>query len=169
MNRYWLNFINIISMKTRETLIGLIILLLFPAGMLQAQTPARQRLEAQRVAFITEKLQLTPGEAQQFWPVYIEYRKKKMKIEQEKTRLVRNYSSQESTLTDKEAEKIADEYVQLEKKQADLLVEYNARFKKVLPPKKVLQLYKAEKQFTVFLLRQIRDRQHRDGPPPRKY
>jgi hypothetical protein len=156
-------------MKTREMLISLILLCLFPAGILQAQTPSRQRLEAQRVAFITEKLQLTPEEAQQFWPVYNEYRRKKMKLEKEKTDLVRGYSSRESTLTDQEAEKIADEYVQLEKKQADLLVEYNARFKKVLPPKKVLQLYKAEKQFTAFLLRQIRDRQRRDGPPPRKY
>jgi len=157
-------------MKRKKIVIAL--LLLFMAGMvsLQAQNLSRaERLNAQKVAFITEKLQLTPDEAQNFWPVYNEYRDKKMKIEQQKAALMRKYSVDEASLTDKEAEKMADEYVGLEKKQADLLVQYNEKFKKVLPPRKVLLLYRAEKQFTAYLLRQIRDRQRRDNPPPRKY
>ena len=155
-------------MKTKKILIVLVMLM---AGVtLPAQNrPRAERIEAQRVAFITGKLQLTPEEAQNFWPVYNEYRRKRMKIEQEKTNLMRDYSARESALTDKEAGQIADDYVQLGKKQADLLVEYNGRFKKVLPPKKVLRLYRAEKQFTAYLLRQIRDRQRREAPPPRKY
>jgi Spy/CpxP family protein refolding chaperone len=158
-------------MKTRKIIITLFSVLFIPVVSLWAQVPSRaEKLNAQRVAFITEKLQLTPDEAQRFWPVYNEYRSKRMKIEQEKTALFRKYSlSRENEITDEEARQVADEYVSLEKKQADLLVEYNARFQKVLPPRKVLKLYRAEKQFTAYLLRQIRDRQRREGPPPRKY
>jgi hypothetical protein len=158
-------------MKTQKISMVLVFVLFIPVVTLWAQVPSRaERLNAQRVAFITEKLQLTPDEAQRFWPVYNEYRSKRMKIEQEKTALFHKYSPpREKEITDEEARQVADEYVSLEKKQADLLVEYNVRFQKVLPPQKVLRLYRAEKQFTAYLLRQIRDRQYREGPPPRKY
>ncbi len=138
-------------------------------GQAQPNPSRAERLRAQRVAFITERLQLTPEEAQKFWPVYNEYRDKKMKIEKEKAQLVRDYTSRETTVTDKEAVRIADEYVSLEQKQADLLVQYNKKFQEVLPPLKVLKLYRAENQFTVFLLRQLKERQRREGPPPRNY
>ena len=158
-------------MKTTITLIAWLFFAMITGVPVKAQlNPSRaEKLNAQRVAFITERLQLTPGEAEKFWPVYNEYRAKKMKIEKEKVQLVRDYSSRESQVTDKEAVKIADEYVALEQKQADLLVQYNKKFQEVLPPAKVLRLYRAENQFTVYLLRQLRERQHRDNPPPRKY
>jgi hypothetical protein len=34
----------------------------------------RQRIESQRIAFITQRVHLTPDEATKFWPVYNEYR-----------------------------------------------------------------------------------------------
>ncbi len=155
-------------MKKHKIAWMLLVATLFPLAMRAQDRQRAERINAQRVAFITEKLQLTPEEAQRFWPVYNEYRKKRMKLEEEKARLVRSYSSSGGSLTDEEAEKLGDRYVALEKQQADLLVEYHQKFKKVLPPKKVLMLYKAEKQFTAYLLRQIRDRQRRDAPRSRR-
>jgi len=35
--------------------------------------PNQEKIEAQRVAFITQELDLTPDEAKVFWPVYNEY------------------------------------------------------------------------------------------------
>ncbi len=146
----------------------LLLLVLLSLRVTAQERPRAERIQAQRVAFITEKLQLTPGEAERFWPVYNEYRARKMKIEEKKNRLMRRYAAQDASLTDEEAEKIGDEYVALEKEEADLLASYHEQFKKVLPPRKVLMLYRAEKQFTAYLLRQIRDRQRREGPPPGK-
>ncbi len=55
------------------------ILILCTAVMLPAQPPmmnkeARERIEAQRIAFITDQLHLTPDEAARFWPIYNEYK-----------------------------------------------------------------------------------------------
>ena len=36
----------------------------------------REKIKAQKVAFITSKLELNADEAQLFWPVYNEYQKK---------------------------------------------------------------------------------------------
>lgn len=41
---------------------------------------ALDRVQAQRVAFITEKIDLTSKEAQKFWPVFNEYEKEERKI-----------------------------------------------------------------------------------------
>ena len=32
-----------------------------------------QQLQAQRIAFLTERMNLTPDEAQQFWPLYNQF------------------------------------------------------------------------------------------------
>lgn len=50
--------------------------LLFVFGYLTMMAQANDRLErikAFKVAFITEKLDLTPKEAQGFWPIYNKY------------------------------------------------------------------------------------------------
>ena len=131
---------------------------------LEAQKPSRmQQLTAQKVAFITEKLQLTPTEAQVFWPVYNEYRQKRIALEQEKIKLLQEYAVNRETLSDQEAEKIADQYVQVEKKETDLLLQYHEKFKKVLPIKKVIMLYRVERQFQAYLLKQLRDQRARNN------
>ncbi len=152
-------------MKSFRIIIACILFFSFLPGHLKAQNPSRMdRLNAQRVAFITEKLQLTPKEAQAFWPVYNEYRRKRNEIEQQKIKLLRDYSINQADLSDKEVEKMADQYVQLEKKETDLLLVYHGKLKKVLPIKKVMMLYRVERQFTSYLLQQLRERRTRNIP-----
>jgi len=145
-------------MKTLKIIIACVILFNVTGVSMKAQNLSRmEKLNAQKIAFITEKLRLTPDEAQHFWPVYNEYRHQKNAIEQKKNELLRNFSVNAPALTDSEAEKISDQYIQLEKKETDLLVTYHQRFKQVLPVKKVMRLYQVERQFTAYLLQQIRN------------
>ncbi len=39
----------------------------------ERQERMQSRIESQKIAFITQKLDLSPSEAQQFWPIYNEY------------------------------------------------------------------------------------------------
>ncbi len=149
----------------RFSIVCLFWLVVMP-GPAQAQRPSRlEQLNAQRVAFITEKLQLTPEEAQVFWPVYNEYRQERNKLELKKINLLKDYAANRNTLTDKEIEKIADQYVQIEKEETDLLLQYHEKIKKVLPIKKVMMLYRVERQFQAFLLKQLRDQRIRNNRP----
>ncbi|HHJ11059.1 MAG TPA: hypothetical protein ENK25_09265 [Bacteroidetes bacterium] len=151
-------------MKFLRFSIACLFLLTVLPGQMNAQKPSRvEQLNAQRVAFITEKLQLTPAEAQIFWPVYNEYRRKKNELEQKKIKLLRDYGANKETLSDKEIEKIADQYVQIEKEETDLLLQYHEKIKKVLPVKKVMMLYRVERQFQAFLLQQLRSQRGRNN------
>jgi hypothetical protein len=63
-----------------------------------------------------------------------------------------------------------DKYIELSRKLAsshkaenDLFVEYNEKFLKILPPRKVVELYVAEMNFKGFLLRE-----YKKGEPDHK-
>jgi len=114
-----------------------------------------EQIKAQKVAFITEKLSLTSQEAQVFWPVYNEYEKKRDEIQSKKRLLMRKCKQNSETLSDAEYEKISQEFVAAHVNMGKLLEEYNAKFKKVLPIKKVVMLYRIEQEFKRELLKQI--------------
>lgn len=152
-------------MKTKIITNGLVLLLALIIAMPSiAQNGARRKkireqIDAQKVAFITEKLQLTPAEAQQFWPIYNEYESQRQIIVKEF--IEKNLEERDmdvETLTDKQALEIADSQIIQAQKMLDLRKKYHAEFKKVLSPKKLLLLYQAERDFKKFILKEIRQR-----------
>ena len=127
------------------------------------QPGARQEnIEAQRIAFITQELALTPDEAKVFWPVYNEYDAKR--IELRKTFRDNNNLSKIDIdkLSDKDATQILDNQIIEAQKLLDLRKEYHSKFKTVLPAVKVLKLYNTERDFQKMLIDKIR--QNRQGP-----
>lgn len=125
---------------------------------------ALERFNAQRIAFFTERLRLTPEESQKFWPVYNEYQDEKNKIIELRRELTRNLIQNQRTLSDNEIEELGDKYVATIIEEAELLTTYHARFKEVLPIGKVPRIYYTENQFKAYLLRQIQQSQQRRSP-----
>jgi ABC-type uncharacterized transport system substrate-binding protein len=60
-------------------------------------------------------------------------------------------------MSDADAEKTLQEMVNFRVSEADLIKKYAAEFKKVLPVKKVVLLYKAENDFKRELLKKLRE------------
>jgi hypothetical protein len=97
------------------------------------------KIEALKIAYLTNKLNLSPEEAQKFWPVYNKYME-----EIRKTRLDARENKQQEIVTD---EKI----LVIRKK-------YNTEFGKVLSSEKVNAFFKAEKEFGTYLQKEIIER-----------
>jgi len=97
------------------------------------------RLEAYKIAYLTKKLNLTPQEAQQFWPIYNKY--------QEEIR-----SARADMKTNR-----PDEIV-LEEKMLNIRKKYNSEFSKALNPEKVNTLYKSEKEFGHMVQKELIER-----------
>jgi hypothetical protein len=129
------------------------------AAPLFAQGDAEERMEkfkTQKIAFITDQLNLTSKEAETFWPVYNEFDAKRQAINKERMKLVRQYMKSNNTLSEKEASEMADKFIFYQKQEALLAEEYNSKFKAILPAIKVLKLYQSEIQFKRKLLKQLR-------------
>jgi hypothetical protein len=120
-------------------------------------TDKEEAIKAQKIAFFTEKLNLTPEEAQIFWPVYNSYWQQKNKIIEERRAAMKFYSENMDKLSPKEVERYGDMYINFHLQESNLLIEYNDRFKQVLAPDKVMRLYQADYEFKTYLLKQLRD------------
>ncbi|MDZ4749368.1 MAG: hypothetical protein SH808_12845 [Saprospiraceae bacterium] len=111
----------------------------------------RGRIEAQRVAFITQQLRLTPEEAARFWPIYNEYRDalKVMREDFERPDLEK--------LTEEEAGVIIEQHLQQEQRKLELKRSLLTRLRTAINAKKVLMLQKAENEFNRELLRKVQE------------
>ena len=117
----------------------------------------KEKIEAQRVAFITDKLDLTSAEAQVFWPVYNEFDKKRHEMSKTFHGPPDGTEKPMNDLSDKEATELADNQIIEAQKMLDLRKEYHAKFKSVLPPRKVLMLYDSEREFQKQLIDRLRN------------
>lgn len=61
-----------------------------------------------------------------------------------------------SELSDADIEKMVDEQVRFKQNEIDVLKKYHPQFKKALPVKKVVLLYRAEEEFKRHLIKQIK-------------
>ena len=133
--------------------------LFFIASNLVAQQESKhEKLEAMKIAFITEKLSLTTKEAQSFWPVYNEYSQKIEKLRKTKRSDLGELKRNIENSSDKEIEALLSDVFDAKTKEIELQKEYYSKYTKVLPIKKVALLYQSEHQFKKELLKRIKDK-----------
>ena len=112
----------------------------------------RENVEAAKVAFLTDKMGLTPEQSQKFWPIYNEYEAKRRD-------LVRGYRidfhQNVDELTDQEVEARVAKIFDLKEKELALDKEYAEKYQKVITIKQLVKLYRGEREFTKMLLRRL--------------
>lgn len=135
--------------------------LLIPAFAQDEEQPkdakAKEKIIAARIAYITEKLNLTPAEAEKFWPIYNEFDQKRKDLKVEAKDL-RNKPDPAKSKEENDKNAIAQQH-QLRQRELDLERDYSKRLLDVVAAQKVRALPKTEKDFRDLLLRQIQQRQ----------
>jgi hypothetical protein len=127
----------------------------YSVAALSQNNDKKEKIESFKVAFITQKLNLTTKEAQLFWPVYNEYLDKIEALKNARKKELRSANINIDTYSDKDLELMLDNEFLSKEKEVELGKEYFNKFKSVIPVKKVILLYKAEDEFKRELLRQI--------------
>ena len=120
------------------------------------------KIEQLRIAFFTEKIGLTPAEAEKFWPLYKQYRKE---LEMAKGKMglkMQEIMLSMGSVSDSELEKLTDEMIGYKRKETEVFEAYYPKFKAILPIEKVVKFYRAEAEFPRWLLKQ--SRQHQGNP-----
>jgi len=151
-----MNFYKPEAMKMKS--VTILVILVLTSSMVLSQNPNQEKLNAYKIAFFTRKLNLTPGEAEKFWPLYNEYQNKKMQIQKERVQLNRRVNQEGATLSEQELIAAADKLIELQVVETELAVTFHQHLKGALPPAKVIKVYQAENQFRMQLLKQIQER-----------
>tara|TARA_R110002072_G_scaffold236749_1_gene394288 strand:+ start:21625 stop:22065 length:441 start_codon:yes stop_codon:yes gene_type:complete len=122
-----------------------------------SQSERGQKIKAMKTAFITQELNLTPAEAEKFWPVYNKYDSQiwalKRKEREEVTKVMRNNIQ---TLNDSQASDLLKKMNSLKQDEQKLQQQMDAELLKQISPVKLLQLRKAEHDFQMQLLKKYR-------------
>tara|TARA_Y100000768_G_scaffold360006_1_gene316931 strand:- start:308 stop:805 length:498 start_codon:yes stop_codon:yes gene_type:complete len=124
-----------------------------------------EKIKAQKVSYITSKLELTPEEAQQFWPVYNEFDDKMHEL------FEKNFKSkpkphQIEELTDEELEKQMEEQFEMQRQELALKEKYHKKYLEILSVKKVAMLYRAEHEFRFELMKRMERKPRGDDKDP---
>lgn len=121
-----------------------------------------EKYRAEKVAFLTTNLELTPAEAQRFWPVYNQLEKERWEAQKLRRDLEEQVLEAEESMPEQRIRELTREFAGSMKKEANMLESYNEKFLDILPPRKVLKLYKSENEFKMYMIKKWRDKKRGD-------
>jgi hypothetical protein len=117
-----------------------------------------EKYRAEKVAFLTTNLELTPAEAQRFWPVYNQLEKERWETQKQRREMEEKVLEAEESLSNEKIKQLTRNFAHTLKKEADMVASYNEKFLDILPPQKVLKLYKSENEFRMHMIKKFRDK-----------
>ena len=108
----------------------------------------RERVRAEKVAFLTEEIDLTESEAQVFWPIYNEIQKAQRDgfdaVQKAYAAMAKGVQEKKSP---KEMEKLVKAYIEAKEKNEGIETKFMNKLLKALPADKVARYYVAEEKF----------------------
>lgn len=118
----------------------------------------KKKMMSEKVAFFTVELDLTPTEAQKFWPVYNQIDKER---DEANEAVFMSYIELEKAIKEKKAEKeisaLLDKYIEALDRQGEINSKADEKYRKVLPAAKVAKLYVSEEEFRRQYIRRLRN------------
>ena len=134
-------------------------IVIFNMGGLVAQDHKhRENFKAYKIAYITQNLDLSPQEAEKFWPVYNEHESKMKAINKS---IKKRFKIDE--MSDSELEALLNNRLKAEEDKLALHRAYIQKYKKVISIRQIVLLQRAEKRFKKELLRRARERKEGRG------
>ena len=115
------------------------------------------RIEEVREQYVGRRLNLTTEEGQKFWPIFRRY-EEAMKSIRQKKRL--NNSNDQANGTEQ-----INRELYYESELVNTRKFYTAEFLKILPPDKVSEIFKSEREFTDELIKQLSERNQPKNTP----
>ncbi|MBU2905438.1 hypothetical protein KO529_11630 [Arenibacter algicola] len=141
--------------------INILASLLFLAATLSLSSQEKQdwdKIKSLKIAFITERLDLTPKEAQSFWPIYNEHQSKREGLLREERFEIGSEIKNLDTLSDARAGELLARMQKLEEEKYNVEKSYIEKISKTISAKKTILLMRSEEDFKRQLIKQYRQR-----------
>jgi len=150
-------------------LIALMLLLPVTIAMAQESRAERfERIEAEKIAFITKELNLTPSEAQKFFPVYNQYFREISKLKQERrstSGLGGRSQLENNKISGNNFNRTDRDILAFDAKELEVKKIYRERFTSIVGQARASRFFEAEEEFRNYLFRELQQRRHnRDHP-----
>lgn len=132
------------------------VLLVFIPAILKAQDRGgrNEEIESYKIAYLTQKLDLSPNEAKVFWPIYNEWQKELRALWSERTKNVISLRKTDEIeeLSDSEIHSLITNEINYKQRNLNIEKKYYNKLKSSLPLKVVGKYYRAQETFKKELL-----------------
>lgn len=115
-----------------------------------------QKIHSAKIGMITERLNLTPEQAPQFWAVYNEYENKKIELKKNVRRTMEDAIS--LAATDDKIISAQKQVLTLRRKELDLEEEYMNKILRTITPRQFSELKRTEANFNKMLLEKLNEK-----------
>lgn len=123
-----------------------------------------EKIRAYKTAYITEQVDLSPAEAEKFWPIYNKYERQLSEVRRtERREIFETVKGDLDVLTEEEAQSLVDNMQELKEQEHEYRKALMNELQQVLSAKKILKLKRAEEEFKRNLLKRFKNR--RGGRP----
>jgi hypothetical protein len=136
------------------------ILMISLPGMLWAQRPKSGEIESLKIAFFTQKLDLSPEEAKVFWPIYNDMQAEQNALRKERFQKMISFkkTTEIDNLSDSQIQSLISSEFEMRQKDLNLEKKYYNKLKSSLPIKTVGKFYRAQEAFKRELLDRFKGR-----------
>jgi len=143
----------------KRIILGISLLLLSSLALVAQNN--RGQIKALKTAFITNALELSPSEAEKFWPIYNQFDQNMHKFKAVKTqqiaRTIRLAGGIEN-LSESESERILKEFIDIDYNVANEKKKLYKNLTGIISSKKIIKLLRAEQNFNKELLKRLREK-----------
>jgi hypothetical protein len=115
----------------------------------------REKIHAIKVGYITDKINLTPGQAEKFWPVYNRYEQEWRQMRQE---FKKKYPKDNNSMNEHDSKKFIEDNLEVREARLNLEKKYKNEFLKVISAQQLAALYQAEREFKQMLIQNLKER-----------
>lgn len=115
----------------------------------QLDPKAQEKINSLRIAYLTDKLGLSPEQAEKFWPIYREFATKRMEIRSELREKAKGIDK--NNPDPKKQQELVDLSLKVKQRVLDLEKDYSGRLLKVVTAEQMLRLPNAEAEFRGYL------------------
>jgi len=134
-----------------------------PVRLVAQANDRSEKMEAIKTAYLTRKMDLTPAEAQVFWPVYNDFMGEMETLRKSKNQYAHDHWINLDQMNDAELDRFMTKMFDFESQEVAMKESYYHEFRKVLPAAKVVRYFKAEQDFKLWIIKQARQRRQQQG------
>ena len=145
----------------KNTLTYIALLFFLNVLFINAQNPDKsfmnlQEFEKSKQEFIIKEADLSPQEAEKFFPLNVELQKKKLELHR-KYQEDMKHAKETGNISEEEYKKLIDNNIDIKMKEAELDKLYTDKFNKLMSPQKLFKAQQAERSFMQEELRKYRE------------
>lgn len=136
---------------------GLLLIMLtatFTEGYAQRKNEDEiRKIQDAKIAIITNRVNLTPEQSKDFWPIYNDFSRQKRELHRSMRQLI---SNKDEARSEDQVMSNLKEVQGLKQKELELEKDYQAKFLTVISAKQLVELYKAERTFNEMLIQRLK-------------